>query len=424
MLKIFAGNRHGYCDGVSRRSFLQVGAGLGGLTLAGLLRAEAAAGVGSSQKAVINIHLGGGPSHQDMFDLKPEAPVEFRGEFNPIKTNVSGMEVCEYLPQLAQMADKWAVVRSLVGSTGAHSSYQTHSGFDERDLKNVGGRPSLGSVVSYLQGPSPNGAPAFVSQNDGPTGYLGPSHLPYRPDGDGRSNLSLRREMTEVHLHERTNLLTTLDRLRRDIDRTGRMEAMDGFTQKASDVIISGQLAEAIDVDKEDKRNQERYGGREGRSFLMARRLVEAGVRVVTFHWGGWDTHSDNFTTLRRQLPQLDMAMSALVQDLHDRGLQNDVSIVMWGEFGRSPRISSNGRDHWPKLSMAFLAGGGMRTGQMIGTSTKFAEEALDRPIDYQEIHATLYHNLGINTQTQQIIDPAGRPQYLLEKRQPIRELV
>lgn len=426
MWKFFLRDRHGYCDGVSRRSFLQVGAGLGGLTLAGLLRAEAEAEVGSSQKAVINIHLNGGPSHQDMFDLKPNAPAEYRGEFNPISTNVPGIDICEHMPQLAQMADKWAVIRSLIGSSAGHSNYQTHSGFDQRSLLNVGGRPSMGSIVSRLQGPSPSGAPAFVSTNGGDPGYLGPSYAAYKPDGEGRKNLSLQREMTEERLDNRTNLLSTLDRLRRDMDRTGKMDAMDTYTQKAAEVVTSGTLADALDVSKEDKKNQARYGGREGQNFLLARRLVEAGARVVTFNWGGWDTHSNNFTQLRKQLPQLDMAMSALISDLHDRGLANDVSIVMWGEFGRTPRVNSNGggRDHWPKLSMAFLAGGGMRTGQVIGSSTKYAEEAADRPLHFQHVHATLYHNLGINPQTQQIIDPAGRPQYLLEMREPIRELV
>ncbi len=425
MLKIVTRNRHGYCDGVSRRSFLQVGAGVGGLTLAGLLRAEAAAGVTSSQKAVINIHLGGGPSHQDMFDLKPEAPVEYRGEFNPIKTNVSGLEICEHMPLLANMADKWAVIRSLIGSSGAHANYQTHSGFDQRNLSNVGGRPAMGSVVSNLLGPAPSGAPAFVSQNGGNPGYLGPSFAAYRPDGDGRKNLSLQKNMPAERLGDRTNLLSTLDRMRRDMDRTGKMEAMDTYTVKAAEVVTSGALADALDVSKEDKQTQARYGGREGQNFLLARRLVEAGVRVMTFSWGGWDTHSNNFTQLRKQLPQLDRALSSLISDLHDRGMQNDVSIVMWGEFGRTPRVSNGGgRDHWPKLSMAFLAGGGMRTGQAIGSSTKYAEEASDRPVHFQEVHATLYHNLGIRPQTQQLVDPAGRPQYLLDYREPIRELV
>lgn len=427
MLKILSSDRHGYCDGVSRRSFLQIGAmGMGGLTLAGLLRAEAAAGVGSSQKAVINIHLGGGPSHMDMFDLKPYAPVEYRGEFNPIKTNVSGMEICEYMPRLAKMADKFAAVRSLVGSSAGHSNYQTQSGFNQKALQNVGGRPAMGSVVSYLRGPAPSGAPPFVSSNGGEPGFLGPSYKPYKPDGAGRANLRLQSGMTEDHLVDRTNLLGSLDRAQREMDRTGSMEAMDTFTQKAAEVVTSGALADALDVSKEDPKVQERYGKRDGSNFLMARRLVEAGVRVVTYNWGSWDTHSNNFTKLREQLPKLDLAMSALIEDLHQRGMQNDVSIVMWGEFGRTPRINGNGggRDHWPKLSMAFLAGGGMRTGQMIGESTKFGEEALERPVHYQEVHATLLHNMGINPHTQQIQDPAGRPQYLLEFRDPISELV
>lgn len=425
MLKIFSGDRSAYCDGVSRRSFLQLGAmGMGGLTLAGLLRAEARAGVGSSHKAVINIHLGGGPSHQDMFDLKPMAPVEYRGEFNPIKTNVSGIEICELMPRLAQMADKWSVIRSLIGSARQHSNYQTHSGFGSRVLENVGGRPALGSVVSHLQGPTPSGAPPFVSQNGGEPGFLGPSFKPYKPDGAGRKNLSLQQGMTEEHLDERTNLLASLDRIRRDMDRSGSMDALDAFTQKAAEVVTSGRLADALDLSKEDQKIQDRYT-RDGRNFLMARRLIEAGVRVVTFNWGGWDTHGSNFTKLRTQLPKLDIAMSALIEDIHARGLQNDVSIVMWGEFGRTPRVNSGGgRDHWPKLSMAFLAGGGMQTGQAIGTSSKYAEEAKDRPIDYQEVHATLYHNLGIDPRTTQIHDTAGRPQYLLEHRNPIEELI
>ena len=427
MLKFHSRQQHGYCDGVSRRSFLQLGAmSMGGLTLAGLLRAEAQAGIGNSHKAIINIHLGGGPSHQDMFDLKPNAPVEYRGEFNPIKTNVSGLDICEHFPKLAQMADKYSVIRSLVGSSAGHSNYQTQSGFNKKDLENVGGRPAMGSVISYLNGPTPSGAPPFISSNGGEPGFLGPAYKPYKPDGAGRANLALQRGMTEEHLSDRTSLLGSLDKIRRDMDRTGSMGAMDEFTQKAQEVVVSGTLADALDVNQEDQKVQDRYGGRDGRNFLMARRLIEAGVRVVTYNWGSWDTHSNNFTKLKTQLPQLDIAMSALIEDLEQRGMLDDVSIVMWGEFGRTPRINSNGggRDHWPKLAMAFLAGGGMRTGQAIGESTKYAEEALERPVHFQEVHATLLKNMGINPHTQQIHDPAGRPQYLLEHRDPIQELV
>jgi len=422
MFSIPCGTRHRYCDGVSRRSFLKLGAmGVGGFTLAHLLRAEALAGVGSSHKAIINIHLSGGPSHQDMFDLKPQAPVEYRGEFNPIQTNVDGLEICEHFPKLATMADKFAVIRSLVGMHNDHSNFHTHTGFGRRELLNAGGRPALGSVVAKVLGPTEGGAPPFISYNGGEPGYLGPVYSPYSPSG---GNLKLVGGLTEERLNTRTNLLSSLDNLRRNVDARGDMEALDSYTQRAVGVVTSGRVADALDLNKEDPQVVERYT-RQGRNFLTARRLIEAGVRVVTFNWGGWDTHGNNFVTLKRQLPELDVAMSALLTDLHERGLDKDVTVVMWGEFGRTPRINSNaGRDHWPQLATCFLAGGGMRTGQAVGVSTKYGETALDRPVHLQHVFATLYHNLGIDVNTTQLFDTAGRPQYLVEKREVIRELV
>jgi hypothetical protein len=422
MYRIACGRAQSYCDGVSRRSFLQVGAlTLGGLTLPRLLAAEAAAGIGSSNKAIVNIHLSGGPSHQDIFDLKPSAPAEFRGQFSPIATNVAGIEICEHLPTLAKMADKYAIIRSLIGSTGAHANYQTHSGYDQRDLRNAGGRPALGSVVSKLSGPSASGAPAFVSYNGGDPGYLGPVYKPYQPQG---GNLRLQGGLTEQRLDSRTNLLGSLDKLRRDADTSGQMQALDSFTRRAVGVVTSGKVADALDMAKYDTRDKERYG-RDGTSFLTARRLIEAGVRVVTFSWGGWDTHGQNFETLKRQLPKLDQAMAALLADLSDRGMDQDVTVVMWGEFGRTPRVNSGaGRDHWPQLAMCFLAGGDMKLGQAIGSSTRNAEYAKDRPVHFQEVFATLYRNLGIDVTTAQLTDTAGRPQYLVDKREVIRELV
>ncbi len=314
MLSIDLGTKSRFCDGISRRSLLKLGAlGLGGLTLPGLLRAEAAAGTGSSNKAIINIHLGGGPSHQDMFDLKPEAPREFRGEFNPIKTNVPGLEICEHMPLLAKLADKFAVIRSLVGMIDDHSNFHTQTGFYRDSLRNVGGRPSIGSVVSKLLGPSGSGAPCYIAYNDGPEGFLGPVHKPYRPQG---GDLKLVGGMDETRLSSRTNLLTSLDKIRRDVDSTGKMTALDSFTQRAVGVVTSGKVADALDLDKEDKAVRQRYGRDDGSQFLRARRLIEAGVRVVTFDWGGWDTHGDNFTQLRRQLPRLDQGMSSLLTDL------------------------------------------------------------------------------------------------------------
>lgn len=422
MLQIAAGGKPAFCDGVSRRNFLKVGAlGVGGLTLADVLRAEAAAGAKTSHKAVINIHLGGGPSHQDMFDLKPEAPVEFRGEFNPIKTNVSGIEICEHMPQLAQMADRFAVLRSLVGMYDDHSNFHTQTGFGRNDLRNVGGRPSLGSVVTRLQGPADSGAPPFVSYNGGYPGYLGPVYKPYQPQG---GDLRLVGGMSADRLESRTNLLGSLDRIRRDVDGSGQMAAMDSFTQRAVGVVTSGKVADALDLNKEDPKVRERYGANDGTMFLTSRRLIEAGVRVVTFDWGGWDTHGNNFVQLKSQLPRLDRALSALIQDLQDRGMLPDVTIVMWGEFGRTPRVNATaGRDHWSRLSMGFLAGGGLKTGQVVGSSTRYAEDARDRPVHLLEVFATLYHNLGIDPGAR-LTDPSGRPQALVEQRKPIRELI
>ena len=428
VLNIVSKANRSYCDGVSRRSFIRLGALTGasltlpGLTLPSLLQAEEAAGIGSSTKAIINIHLSGGPSHQDMFDLKPEAPVEYRGEFNPIPTNVPGMDICEHMPELAKLGDKYAIIRSLVGMFNSHSNFHTHTGYDQKALQNVGGRPALGSVVAKLLGSSGTGAPPFISYNGGEPGYLGPVYKPYQPSGD---SLKLSRELTQDRLSNRTNLLRSLDGIRRDMDASGQMEALDSYTQRAVEVVTSGRVADAIDNNQEDPAVRKRYGDREGNNFLLARRLVEAGVRVVSFNWGGWDTHGQNFTKLREQLPKLDQAMSALITDLHQRGMDKDVTVVMWGEFGRTPRVNNNaGRDHWSQVAMAFLAGGGMRTGQVIGSTSRDAGTAKDRPVELQEVFATLYHNLGINCQTTQLRDPNGRPQFLVDHRTPIAELV
>jgi hypothetical protein len=376
----------------------------------------------STTKSIINIHLGGGPSHQDMFDLKPNAPVEFRGEFNPIKTNVSGIEICEHMPLLAGMADKFAVIRSLVGMKDDHSNFQTHTGYTQEDLRNVGGRPAIGAVATRLLGPSESGAPPWVSYNSGNPGYLGAQCRGYHPQG---GDLRLVGGMTSDRLESRTNLLSSLDKIRRDVDGSGQMQALDAFTQRAVSVVTSGSVADALDLNKEQRAVRERYGSNDGEMFLRARRLVEAGVRVVSFDWGGWDTHSDNFKQLKTQLPKLDRAMSALIQDLHDRHMQNDVTIVMWGEFGRTPRVNGTaGRDHWSRLSMSFLSGGGLKMGQVIGSSTANAEDAKDNPVHLQQVFATLYHTLGINVVDTTIRDPNGRPQFLVERREVVKELV
>ena len=430
MLRI-DGDPYGCCDGFSRRNFMAIGAtGLAGLGLSDLYRLDAQQGKRHSRKALINIHLGGGPSHQDMWDLKPDAPSGIRGEFNPIPTNVPGMEICELFPKLARRADKFALIRGLVGSVNEHSSRTAMSGYGRKNLEAVGGRPSGGSVIARLNRSSENPAPPFVSlMGKVSPGYLGPSYQPYIPDSRGRQNLSLA-TIDGNRLKDRTELLASLDRIRRDIDSSGDMEALDSFTQRAVEVVTSGRMAKALDLKDEHADTIRKYVGpdtgryRSNKDFLMARRLVEAGVRCIAMKWGGWDTHGDNFKKLREQLPALDMGLSALLDDLYDHDMLQDVTIVMWGEFGRTPKINTKGgRDHWPRVSAAFVAGGSMKTGQVIGASDKDAADAAS-PVHLHQVHSTLYHNMGIDVKNTQFVDPAGRPQYLLDIREPIRQLL
>jgi hypothetical protein len=284
----------------------------------------------------------------------------------------------------------------------------------------------MGSIVAKLQGATPSGAPPYVSYSGGSPGYLGPIYKPFSPN-EAKNVLRLNRGITADRLDDRTTLLSSLDTIRRDIDGGGQLDALDSYTQRAYEMITSGEVADALDLGKEDAEIVKRYS-KTSDNLLYARRLIQAGVRVVSLSasWGGWDTHSNNFKSLStRNLPQMDNGLSSLIWDLERLDMLNDVTVVVWGEFGRTPRVNSKaGRDHWPKLSTAFLAGGGMKTGQAIGSSTKYGEYAHNRPVDYQEVHATLYRNLGIDSLSTTIIDPSGRPQYLLDYREPIAELV
>lgn len=468
-----SGHSYRHCDGITRRQFLTAGAlGAAGLTLPQLLRAEAASGVRSSTKAVINIHLDGGPPQLDLFDLKPQAPVEIRGPFAPIATTLPGFQICELLPKLASIADRFAFVRSLVGSAGQHDAFQCQSGFDSGDLASVGGRPAMGSVVARLRGSSSDAAPPFVDlmqgrplvRNSARPGFLGPAYQPFRPDishmferpleegmkgelaalgANHRTSLALNASLDVRRLHDRTELLTALDRVRREVDSSGMMNALDSFTQQAAAILTSGRFADALDLSREEPSVLERYtpdAADRGdtperletsdrpmavRKFLLARRLVEAGVRTVSISISDFDTHSHNFPCMQRLLPILDHGLHALVTDLEQRGMLDDVSIVAWGEFGRTPTINGNGgRDHWPQVGPALLAGGGMRVGQVIGETDRHAGSVLSRPIHYQDILATLYHNLGIDLAATTIADPSGRPQYVLDHGEPLPELI
>jgi hypothetical protein len=432
------GDRYALCDGIPRRSMLKIGAlGLGGLLLPDLLRLEAQSGKGSSRKALINIHLAGAPSHQDIWDLKPDAPSEFRGEFRPISTRAPGMQICEFLPGLARRADRYSLVRGLVGAVDdGHNTNMIMTGYPGDSLKSVGGRPSIGSVISKVTGSAEDPTLPFVSllSKNNPTtpGYLGPLHQPFVPEPGTSQDFKLGK-IDASRLRSRTGLLRELDTLRRDVDARGQMYAMDGFTQRAVEMVMSGKMADALDLSKEKPETLRRYVGSGkdefpfsyNRRLLMARRLIEAGVRCVALEGLAlWDTHEDNFNTLRRLLPALDMGLCALLDDLHDRGMLEDVTVAAWGEFGRTPRINERGgRDHWPRVSAALLAGGGLKTGQVVGSTDRIGGEAVDA-IHFQQVHATLYRNLGIDVENTQFIDPSGRPQYLLDIREPIRALL
>jgi hypothetical protein len=459
MLTIAGRADSGYCDGRTRRDFLKLGGlALGGLSLPQLLQAEAKAGIKGSHKSVIMVFLAGGPPHMDMFDMKPDAPAGIRGEYKPIPTNLPGLDICEYMPRLARMMDKFAVIRALVGASDDHSAGQCLTGYRDRISKAQGGRPAFGSVVSRLQGAVHPDIPPFVGLsprtgeprwgNPGEPGYLGLAHAPFTPfrteDGGSRNDkrrngppgLSLdERVIVPEWLSGRRSLLGQLDSLRRSLDCSEVVRGMDSFSQRAFDVLSSRRVFDALDLSREDPRLRARYGigdmKREADGppccmdhFLMARRLVEAGVRVVTISFGRWDTHGQNFRSCRTRIPKLDNALATLVDDLYARGLDQDVSVVVWGEFGRTPKINGNaGRDHWPPVNFALLAGGGMRCGQVIGSTDKIAAYAKDRPVSHQNVFATLYHNLGIDPAAA-VTDRNGRPMFLLDEQQPIRELV
>jgi Protein of unknown function (DUF1501) len=422
------GAKQKFCDGITRRSFLQIGAFGAGLTLADLLRLRAQGGSQTpptgKAKSAIMIYLPGGPSHMDMYDLKPDAPAEFRGEFKAIDTNVAGVQICEHFPLQAKMWDKLAAVRSII-SVDEHSDSLVMTGYSQGMNKNLG-HPSFGSVVSKLRGNANTATPPFISLRGMSTGtepgYLGVAHRPFTPGGDGLKNLSLATGVDEKRLENRKALLDTFDDTRRDIDASGTMNGLDAFTTRAIEMVSSGTVRKALDLNKEDAKTRERYKGLE--PFLTARRLVEAGAGCVTLATGGWDTHGQNFQTLKKQLPQVDRGIANLIQDLHDRGLQNDVVTIMWGEFGRTPKINMNaGRDHWSPAMSALIAGGGLKMGQAVGATTARGERPKDRPYTASQVLSTVYHAMGIDP-AQTFLNGNGRPMYILDDRDPVTELL
>jgi uncharacterized protein (DUF1501 family) len=419
------GKKNRFCDGVSRRDFLRIGAFGAGLSLAEMLRLQAgAAETPSRRKAAIMIYLPGGPSHMDMYDLKPDAPAEFRGEFKAIDTNVPGVQISEHFAMQAKMWDKLAVVRSVV-AVDEHSDTLVMTGYPDR-VNTLAAHPSFGSVVSKLRSDNSSAVPPFVSlrgmSRGTEPGYLGIAHRPFTPGGAGNSNLRMANGVTPERLEDRKTLLDSFDDTRRSIDASGTMAGMDAYTEKALEMVTAGVVRNALDLRKEDPKVAERYKGVE--QFLTARRLVEAGVGCVTLSIGGWDTHSGNFTTLKRQLPNVDRGIANLISDLHERGMADDVVTVMWGEFGRTPKVNMNaGRDHWSPVMSALVAGGGLKMGQAVGASTAKGERPKDRPYTVPQVLSTVYRALGIDPSIT-FPNGSGRPMYILDEREPVRELI
>jgi hypothetical protein len=430
-----------FCDGISRRNFIKVGTfsfGAVSLSLADILRAEAKQDLPrTGHKALINIFLGGGPPHQDMWEIKIDAPAEIRGEFKPINTSVPGIQIGECFPRIAKSADKYAFIRSVVGARGGHDAYQCTTGWPQQSLASMGGRPSIGSVVMKLQGSADPSVPPFIGMAEktqhvpwsdpGQVGFLGSTFAPFKPSGPDMANMLLNAANKE-HLPDRKKLLAGFDTLKREMDHQGGLRGADAHTARAFDVLTSSKLVDAMDLSKESPKVRERYGDGKPYKFqydgaptvnehlLMARRLVEAGARVVTLSYGRWDSHGKNFDLVRDHGAKLDQCLTALVEDLEARGMLDDVTVVAWGEFGRTPQVNKEaGRDHWPQVSCAILAGGGMKTGQAIGSTDRIGGNAKDRPVGFGDIFATLYHNLGLNPETTTIMDPTGRPQHLVE---------
>ena len=442
-----------FCDGLSRRGFLKIGGmACGGLSLAQMLAADEQTGTGSNHQAIINIYMPGGPSHIDLWDLKPEAPKEIRGEFRPIATNVPGIDICELFPRVAQMMDKFIPIRSICDADGRHDAFQCMTGWRKGGQQPREGRPNYGAWVSHAQGRVNESVPPNVSLTY-PTGhsewgetqhggFLGVSNSPFelvkKQPGKKSDNMVLQGISLE-RLRDREGLRSSFDRFRRDVDSSGLVESMDAYHRQALGILTTSTLADALDLSKEDPRILARYGTndksyqRDGapkmvQNFCIARRLVEAGVRVISMNYSRWDWHGSdgmNFPRSRQEFPLLDQGLSALVTDLHERGLDKDVSIVLWGEFGRTPKINkNNSRDHWPRVSCAMLAGGGMATGQVIGSTNRKGEHVVDRPVKFQEVFATLYKNVGIDSTSVRFFDTSGTPQYMVAPGiEPIHEV-
>jgi hypothetical protein len=434
MLNLWGPRREINCDGATRRDFLKVGAlGMGGLLLPDLLRARAraaASGRPTRNSSVIWLWLGGGPTHIETFDPKMTAPAEYRSVVGAVQSNVPGIELGGIFPKIGQVADRMAFVRSFAHHNSGHGggTHWVMTGYNYPPADNNASpiKPSFGSILARVRGPNnpATGLPTYVRINhtygDGPA-WLGPAFAPFDTSGNSRNDMNLRLSLKQ--LDDRRSLLQSFDTLNRQIDHSGIMQGLDSFDVQAFDLILS-RAREVFDLRHEDPRTRDQYGKGLGEQLLLARRLCEAGVGFVTLHYGGWDMHGQILQGMKNLGPRLDQAVSMLVKDLAERGLDQDTLLVITGEFGRTPRINGGaGRDHWAPLSTLALACGGLKMGQVVGQSNTKAEVPKTAPITPQDLMATIFHVLGI-PQDQHFLDPTGRPTPMIDGGKPITELV
>jgi uncharacterized protein (DUF1501 family) len=449
------------CRGpATRREFLQAGLlALGGLQLADVLAGRAAAAQESNDSSVILLYLHGGPSQLETYDLKPDAPIEYRSVFKPIASRVPGMSICEHFPLQAKIADKFSLVRSLHHTMNSHSdggievlTGKTPAPPDPTSTS-VSSHPDLGSIASKMRGEHPDGLPRYVAIPNRlymtRPAYLGLQHGAYDvgdPSLPGYAPPSLRLAtgVDGQRLDDRRGLRDQFDKLRAGLDISGQLDGMDRFHERAYSMLTSNRTARAFDLNREDPKLRDRYGRHHwGQSLLLARRLAEAGTAVITVYintpqngpdYTNWDDHILNAMRpghfagyMARRLPPFDQSLSALITDVFDRGLDQKIMILALGEFGRTPRLSKNadgvGRDHWPDAMTALVSGGGLRMGQVVGATNAKAEYPVQRPLTPKDLLATVYRHLGID-QRHAFLDPSGRPIPILNEGEPIEELL
>lgn len=428
---------------MNRRNFISVGSFVCGgysIGLSSLLKAESI----TNKKNIINVFLAGGPSHLDLWDLKSDAPSEIRGSFKPISTNIPGIEICEVFSNLSKRMDKCSIIRSITNSHGDHASFQCMTGWKPDSLKNIGGRPSVGSVINKMHGSNDPSVPAYIGlaeptshspwSDSGSGGFLGNTFNPFKPIGDSIKDMTL--NIDSSRLYDRKNLLLQIDSLKQKMDFNSKFNSYDKYVEKSFEILTDNKLLQALDLSLIDKDLLNKYG--DGKPYkyqydgaptnntqlLIAKRLLQAGARMVSLSYGRWDSHGNNFDLIKDHGSKLDQCLGALIDDLEQSNMLDNTLVIVWGEFGRTPKINKDaGRDHWPQVNSALLFGGGLKHGQVIGSTNRLGEYAQDRPVDFQEVIATLYHTAGIDTNSTTIIDTTGRPQYLVE-HSPIKELV